>query len=142
MISDNDMLNNIRKGTQMGCFGIDRVIGKTADDGLRRDLTSQRAEYQQIYAKADQLLSKNGGKRVNISPIAKMSTGMMSAMQTMVNRSPSKIAEMMITGNTMGVTKSLRNLHNYHGGSRQVEQIAEKLLETEENNIKQMQVYL
>lgn len=55
---------------------------------------------------------------------------MMSAMKTMADHSTSKIAEMMIQGNTMGMgmTKSLKHLHDYHGKDERVRDLASKLL--------------
>ena len=49
---------------------------------------------------------------------------------------------MMIQGNTMGLTKGLRNLHSYHGKDVRVRELAHKLLATEEANIVQMKPYL
>lgn len=142
MLSETDMLNNIRKGTQMGCHGIDKILPKTEDQKMKNDLLSQRKEYEKIYHSADKMLSERGGKRENLSPAAKISSGVMSDVKTLLNNSPTKIAEMMITGNTMGVTKSIRHLHGYKGGDPAVLDIANKLLETEQQNIVQMQQYL
>ncbi len=142
MISDTDMLNNIRKGTQMGCHGIDCILSKTRSNSMKQDLLQQKREYNEIYSQADRLLAKQGGKPQNLSAAARLTSSVMSGMQTMMNSSQTKLAEMMITGNTMGVTKSIRHLNSYGGGNSQVTDIANKLLETEQRNIVQMQQYL
>ena len=69
-------------------------------------------------------------------------SGMMIKMKTMGDKSPSHIAEMMIQGNTMGVTKSLRVIHDYSMEDERVSDLANKLLETEQNNIEQMKPFL
>ena len=73
--------------------------------------------------------------------MVKASSEMMSAMKTMADHSTSKIAEMMIQGNTMGMTKSLKHLHDYHGKDERVRDLANKL-KTEEANIQQMKKFL
>ena len=142
MLSDTDMLNNIRKGTQMGCHGIDKMLPKTRSNEMKQDLLQQKREYNEIYSEADRLLTKQGGEKQNLSMATKMMSSVMSDMQTMMNSSTTKLAEMMITGNTMGVTKSIRHLNGYKGSNEQVLGIANKLLETEQRNIVQMQQYL
>lgn len=49
---------------------------------------------------------------------------------------------MMIQGNTMGMTQSLRNLNDYPGKDERVRDLASKLLRTEEANIEQMKKFL
>ncbi|MFQ9917147.1 MAG: hypothetical protein ACLRWQ_12935 [Flavonifractor plautii] len=60
-------------------------------------------------------------------------------MKTMADHSSLQDrGEMMIQGNTMGMTKSLKHLHDYHGKDERVRDLANKLLKTEEANIQQM----
>mgnify|MGYP000485997180 CR=1 FL=1 len=51
-------------------------------------------------------------------------------------------AEMVIQGNTMGATKSTRHLGDYAGGNREIRNLAERLLHTEEANAAQMKQFL
>ena len=63
-------------------------------------------------------------------------------MKMAADPSPSKIAEMMIQGNTMGMVKSMRSLRDYQGKDPEVKQLAEKLLQTELHNIEEMKRYV
>ena len=58
----------------------------------------------------------------------------MSTFKTLADPSASNIAEMVIQGNTMGATKSTRHLGDYAGGNREIRNLAERLLHTEEAN--------
>ena len=49
------------------------------------------------------------------SLMARLSSEVMSTMQTLADSSDSKIAEMTIKGNNMGITKGLKHLHDYEG---------------------------
>jgi len=56
--------------------------------------------------------------------------------------SSSHIAEMMIKGNTMGVNKMSRKIRDYDGNDPHVSLLAKRMLETEEENIKEMSAFL
>ena len=67
-----------------------------------------------------------------------MGSEITSAMKTMTDHSTAKIAEMMIQGSTMGVTKLMKNRADYDGNDKDILSLSDKLLSTEERNIKTM----
>ena len=109
---------------------------------FRDALQDQKAEYSRLYRAADTMLRLRGGEPQELSAIAKLSSELSSSMKTMRDHSTSKIAEMMIQGNTRGMTKSLQCLDQYSGEDKEVKALAEKLLRTEEANIEQMKPFL
>ena len=54
----------------------------------------------------------------------------------------SKIAGMMIQGNTRGMIKGLKNVHQFNRNDEQVNALSQKLLDCETANIRQMQSFL
>ena len=88
------------------------------------------------------MLRARGIQPDGVGAVAKLSSGMMSAMKTMMDHSSTKIAEMMIQGSTMGVTKSLRTLRDCHPKDPKVKDLADKLLKTEQANIDEMKGFL
>ena len=88
------------------------------------------------------MISKRGSEPARVSSAAKMSADMMAKIKTMTDRTDSKIAEMMIEGSTMGVTKIIKHKREYNGGDERVNDLADKLLKTEESNIVNMKRYL
>ncbi len=99
-----------------------------------------REQIASIRKEADGKLRQRGIAPEGIGPMAKLSSRMMSGLKTMTNQSPSHIAEMMIEGNTMGMTKSIQHLHDYREDG-EVRALANQLLKTEENNIRQMKQF-
>jgi hypothetical protein len=67
---------------------------------------------------------------------------MMTRLQLAGGNSDSKIAGMMIQGNTRGVIKGLKNLHQFNKQDQQVTSLSQKLLDCENANIRQMQSFL
>lgn len=142
MISEPELLNHIYQTAEMGCSGIRSVIKYAGEPQLRNTLHSQLSEYREIQASAENMLKQRGRKAKGIPKIAKLSSESMAAMKTRIDHSATKIAEMMIQGSTMGVTKSIRTMRDCSLHDSAVESLANKLLKTEERNIEQMKVFL
>ena len=140
MLKETEMLNFIRQNVQMGIDGIKLVIDDTDDKDIYTALARQLAEYKEIYKTADELLQSLGGEKENVAAAVKIASHLSARMKTM-NGSTSKIAESMIQGSTMGITKIIKHKNEYNGDSRVME-IADKLLKTEENNVEQLKKFL
>ena len=141
MKDDCTLLNHIRQTTEMGVDGIDSVI-QYADGTFRQALEQQRTEYNKIHSSADQLLRKHGGRPEDVSAFAKWSSELSSGVKTMMDSSQSNIADMMIRGNTMGVTKGMQTKRECNVSDTAVTSLANKLIATEQANINQMKKFL
>ena len=63
-------------------------------------------------------------------------------MKLVGQNADSKIADMMIQGNTRGMVKGLKDIHQFAQQDEQVCSLSQKLLDTQTANIRQMQGYL
>ena len=142
MLTETEMLQYVYQATEMGRDGIQSVLKYADEEPFRQALEQQLTEYEKLCGSTGQMLKERGEEPKGINPMAKVSSEVMSTMKTMTDRSSSKIAEMMVQGNTMGMTKSLKHLHDYHGRDERVKDLANKLLKTEEANIEQMKKFL
>lgn len=137
-MNDSEFLNLISKNAEMGKVGIDSIMDYTKDERMREALRVQAKEYDKIYAEAHEMLRAKNCRVEHLSPMAKIGSEFTSAMKTMTDHSTAKIAEMMIQGSTMGVTKLMKNRSDYDGSDEDIMSLSEKLLKTEERNIKTM----
>ena len=142
MINSQRVLNDIIKTSQMGINGINVVMDKTRQPALRQALKVQRREYSDIEQQAKLLAQRKGYKIDQIKPITRRMGAMMSKTQLMVGETDSKIAGMMIQGNTRGMILSLKNMRRCNKPDSQVAELAQKLLETEKNNIDSMEGFV
>ena len=142
MINSQRVLNDIIKTSQMGINGINVVMDKTRQPALRQALKVQRREYSDIEQQAKLLAQRKGYKIDQIKPINRKMGAMMSKTQLLVGEPDSKIAGMMIQGNTRGMILSLKNMRRCNQPDGQVTQLAQKLLDTEKNNIVSMQGFV
>ena len=141
MNDDCTLLNAIRQTTEMGADGIDAVLPYTSGE-FRQALKQQLTEYQKSLDSADTLLHKLGGEPEDVSTFTKWSSELTSGLKTMMDSSQSNIANMMIQGNTMGVTKSMQTMRRCDVQDAAVSRLADKLLATERTNITQMKSFL
>ena len=109
---------------------------------LRKALESQLREYDFIETEAHTIASQRGWELKELDPGARMMTDMMTRMKLHGRNTDSKIADMMIQGNTRGMVKGLKNLHQFPSSDSQVQMVSQKLLDCETANIRQMQGYL
>ena len=142
MKDSKDILSSLLKTTQMGQVGIRSVEKAASGAQLKKALKSQLQEYNQIEQETYALARQRGWQLAELNPMARTMADMASRSKLMYNKCDSRIAEMMVQGNTRGVIKSLKNLHRYHQNDGQVTAMAQKLLDCENNNIKQMEGFL
>lgn len=142
MKNDRQMLSSILRTTQMGQISIQKVLDTSMRPGLRKALQSQLREYDSIESEAHALASQRGWELRDIQPGRRIMTGIKTHMKLAHGNSDSKIADMMIHGNTQGMILLLKNLHQYQQQDSQVSALSQKLLDCETANIRQMQIFL
>ena len=142
MFSENQLLNHIYQTAEMGREGIQSVLKYTDEPGLASALAGQLTEYEKLQNAAGSLLQARGEPPKGLGPMAKASSEVMSTVKAMTDRSAANIAEMMIQGSTMGVTKSLRTIRDCDVQDVTVRRLADQLLKTEQANIEEMKRFL
>ncbi len=126
----------------MGCQGIAVVRKGLRDSKVEGVLCEQLIKYGKLYHCANNMLRNRGAEIRHVSSMTKAMTKYAAKRDLKRDASSSHIAEMMIKGNTMGVNKMSRHIKDYDGKDPNVNKLAQKMLETEEENIKEMQAFL
>lgn len=142
MKDSKDILSSLLKTTQMGQVGIRSVAKAAEGEQMKKALKDQLLEYNKIEEETYDLARKRGWQLKELNPMARTMADMASRSKLMYKKTDSRIAEMMVQGNTRGVIKSLKNMHRYHQNDGSVAMLAQKLLDCENNNIKQMEGFL
>ena len=142
MKGSKDLLSSILKTTQMGQVGIRAVLKMQLNSDLETALRSQLREYDSIEQEAHSLAASRGWQLEQLDPAVKAMADMTTRMRLSYGNSSSKTAAMMIQGNTRGMIKGLKNLHHYNNSDERVAILSRKLLDCEQENIKQMQGFV
>ena len=75
--------------------------------------------------------------------MAKMGSSMEMKMEVMKDNSDSKIADMLIRGNTMGVVEIEKGIHKYEEkADKEVLKLAKEVLSFQKENIENLKEYL
>lgn len=142
MKSSKQVLNSLLKTTQMGQYGIQSVLKEPIRPALQQALESQLNEYDAIEREAHNIASQRGWEVSGLNPMVRLMANMGTRMRLSFGDKDSKIAGMMIQGNTRGMILGLRDTHQLQQKDIPLSNLAQKLLDTEHANIRQMQGFL
>lgn len=142
MKTSKEILSSVLKTTQMGQVGIRSVLDTAMQPGLRTALEDQLKEYDSIETEAHTLATQRGWEVRELDPAVRFLSDAMTRMQLNGRNTESRIASMMIQGNTKGMIKGLKNLHRFEVQDEPMRILSQKLLDCENANIRQMQDFL
>lgn len=142
MNGNAELLNFIYQNSQMGVDTIKQLIGITTDENFKKHLESQYKEYDEIHTAAKKALNEAGYDEKGISMMDKIKTYLMINMKTMLNNSPSHIAEMLLVGSNMGIINAIKNIKKYSNAEPHILELMQRLLKIEENNVQQLKEFL
>lgn len=145
MNENAELLNFIYQNSQMGVNTISQLIDIVEDDRgeFKKYLEEHLNGYRDIHAKAKELLNKNGYDEKGIGLLTKVRTYLMINVQTLTDKSPSHIAEMLIIGSNMGIIDAVKNIKKYKDtAERGIVELMERLLRFEEDNVQQLKQFL
>ena len=142
MKNGKEILSSLLKTTQMGQLGIRSCLNASMRPGLRKALESQLREYDTIESEAHAIASQRGWEVEELDPALRFMTDAMTRMKLSRGNCDSRIADMMIQGNTKGMIKGLKNLHQFPQPDEKIRTLSQKLLDCETANIRQMQSFL
>lgn len=142
MKTNKEILTSIVKTTQMGQTGIRSVMPYAGAVDLKKALNSQKREYDIIEQEAFSIASARGWELKELDPMSKLFSNICAHGTLMFGNADSKIAAMMINGNTRGMIKGLKNTHHGENSDHAINMLSQKLLDCESENIRQMQGYV
>ena len=142
MKHSKEVLSSVLKTTQMGQLGIRSALESEMAPALRSAMESQLREYDSIESEAHSIAKARNWELQELNPSIRFMTDRMTKMRLSRGDVNSNIAAMMIRGNTSGVIKGLKNLHQMTDQDKAVQALSNKLLDTESANVHQMKKFL
>lgn len=139
---DLDLLNSLYKNATMATSSINTILPKVESPKLKSELQAQLNNYStecqdlrsKIYAANDE------PDKINLLTKTYADAGIL--MSTMMNSSPSHIAEMMIQGTNMGVIEISKALNSDKNILPELKMQAETMLRKEQQYIDKLKAYL
>lgn len=142
MDANAELLNYIRQNAQMGQNTVHQLTGIVQDGDFRGLLDSQFREYKKMFDTTEKRLKTMGMEVKDVNAFSKIQAYLMINLETLADKSPEHIAEMMIQGSTMGVIQITRKLKEYGNADEEIKYMGEHLLTLEQQNIDECKRYL
>ncbi|MBP1926821.1 hypothetical protein J2Z76_002691 [Sedimentibacter acidaminivorans] len=138
----NDFLAEIYRGANMGVQTINNLLMKVTDNTIYNELKYQLRSYEEIANEAYAEIMKRNSKPKDISMFDKMSAKMSIGINTFINNNSSHIADMLIKGNTMGVTGITKSLNSHSDADKEIKDLADRFVKLEQDNIDRLKKFL
>ena len=142
MKEDINALDEIHKGCCMGKDAIDYVLDKIEDDIFRKEVEKEYKDYDRIANKIDKIYPNyNDGKPHETGVMIKAMTWTSVEMKTMMDKSNSKIAELLLQGVNMGIIEGRKILNNKELNA-EVSKIVSEYVNMQEQSVEKLKKYL
>lgn len=135
------VLKETRKNASMAVQAIDALMGKVYNQEFAYELTAQRNRFRDFERKAEAGLWEYGLLPRDSGIQKAMLWGSIQA-NTMLNISTDHVADMVIQGNTRGIADLLKVKHNNKNMGSYANELAEELMDFEEENIERLKRFL
>lgn len=142
MENSKQLLTSVLQTAQMGQTGIRCVRGRAVEQGLCAELDAELSQYDAIEKQALQLARERGWELPQIHPVLRQMSQWVSRARLIGGDTDSKIAAMMIQGNTRAMILGVRDLRRCAHGDSAVTELAQQLLDGETVNIRKNRAFL
>lgn len=137
-----EILKEINQNAKMGLDSLSTVLKKTQDNKFKNLLNAQHDEYQNIYDRTQELLVKNNIQMEDTPSMQKAMSWMGIQLNTINDSSNSKLSELLIQGNDMGIIKGTKLLNNHSFLDSEIKNILSDFVRLQEKNIDDLKKYL
>lgn len=141
-MEDIEILKEVNKNSKMGMDALTTVSKKVEDSNLEKLLNSQHNEYQNIFDRTQEILIQNNEKMEDTPATQKAMSWMGIQFNTLNDTSNSKISELLIQGNDMGIIKGIKLLNNYSFMNNEIKNILLDFVRLQEKNINDLKQFL
>ena len=136
-----NVLKEARRNANMAVKAIDALMGKVYNQEFAYELSTERNRYRDFERRAEAGLWEYGLTPRESSMEKAMLWGAIQA-NTMLNISTPHVADMVIQGNTRGITDLMKVKHNNKAVGSFANELAEELMDFEEKNIERLKRFL
>ncbi len=136
------ILNQVNQGIKMGMDSISNVSEKVQDSRLKDELLFQYDKYNEILNEVNDELTNYDDFPKELNPMQKAMGWMGVEMNTLTDKSNSKIAELMIQGTNMGIIEGVKLLNHNPDTDQPIKDILNKFIDFQQNNVEQLKKYL
>lgn len=136
------VLKELHTGASMGIKAISYVSEKAENEEFKKELSTQYNQYEDILNKVTDIYN-NYGEVPSTSNIKNdVMTWMGVQINTMNDRSNSKLSEMLIQGTVMGIIEGRKLLNNNPNVDTDIKSTLNKFVQIQENSVTRLKEFL
>ena len=139
---EQQLLDEIYKGCQMGLDALKEMIPKVDSKDLAADLNEHQKDLLELQNKALKAASSKKNTVKSPGTMEKLMVKGSTKLQTMVRSTPSHFADMLIKGSNMGITTIQKFLNDASDVKDEIKKLAKQFIQLEQANIEKMKPYL
>ena len=137
-----NVLDELNKGACMGRDAIHFILDKVEDEKLKTELNNQYNKYKEISDKICELYPEYSEKEPHeTSAMNKVMTWYGIEMKTLLDKSTSKIAELLLQGTNMGIIEG-RKLLNHKDTDPEVHDLIQEYVDMQEDAVEKLKRFL
>lgn len=140
--ADLAVLNETYRSSKRAAEAINTVISKVEDEDLALDLNRQAVRFLAFEDKVAEKIREANRRPEPASTMEKAARWTSIQANTILNTSTEHLAELMIQGNTRGITDLMKAVKANKGARKEYCELAEELMDFEEKNISRLKTYL
>lgn len=137
-----EILKEINKDAKMGMDSLTMVTKKVQDEKFKKLLNNQHDEYQNIFDRTQELLVQENKNIQDVPTMQKVMAWTGIQMNTLNDKSNSKLSELLIQGNDMGVIKGTKLLNESNFTTQEIENLLSDFVRLQEKNIDDLKKFL
>lgn len=137
-----NVLDEISKGCSMGENALKDIMDKADDNDFKKLLKKHLEQYEAISKKIEDLYDEYSDDEPHeLNVMEKTMTWYGIQMRTMTDSSTSKLAELLMQGNNMGIIEGRRLLNNKEM-SKDIEKVTDEFVKMQEKAVEELKEYL
>lgn len=145
MNENMELLNLVYENAEMGMHSLNNLsdILRNKDNKIKGLIEDELKEYNSFLKESEKLLKKNKIEPKKTNLMAKISSKMGIAMETMKDNSDPAIASMVIEGLTMGIVEMETKIENYKKlVDKKILKLSTKFLKFQEEEIEKLKTFM
>jgi len=139
---DTTLLEQVYHSADMGERGTSLLMKKSKEAKLSSKLGEFRDEYAEIKSEAAERLFATGQPPRQATTLEATAQWMGVQLSTLADQSPSRMAEMLITGSTRKMIKGIGEIRQHPDAKRETRMLAGRLVALEDDTLNTMRTYL
>ena len=139
--AEASLLCDVYRNAKMGADAIINLLHRVTDKELKSELSVELSRYEDFAAEAKSALKELDESPEEEGMISRLMAKMGITMNTVIDKTSSHIAQMIIEGCVMGITDLQKRLNDGRD-YKKAEALARRLIAFEEDTAERMRAYL